>query len=531
MTVATLSLQIGPPGVSPTESMTISPGIRVLTGRNNVGKSRILRTWNNIAAGSLSEGPFTVEVQYNERQYQVRGTVGPSSLHYKFWDQAGTLLGDWKADVQGGQYLLRNLKGGQTISQVGSLSRLAVLNQAPEFSTLLNALKRIVYVPPQRSVNPTVPAQGLVKPPANGDNIGQVLYQYRSHEDPRMEEFDRVMADMFPEIERVLTPAETNSTNITIMIKDRFANKILPVQQCGSGVAQMIHLVALVIFSEPDRIFLIDEPHVFLHPESERALGNFLRRHPEHSYVVATHSTTVINALNPDTIWLVSRDHKGSHVKSVFMENHPDRLALFQALGWKLSDFAWYSRILFVEGPSDDTVWQIFFERWGWTEAMQHCAVVPLGGAGSTEPVQDVLQRVQQYFDIPIHVCLDGDQRDKVAHDPSVVFLPCSEMENILIRDASAVRRVLLEDNPLVTESRDNILNQWPVDRIQQELNRHQDSKGSKRLIDLAHDMGVRYNKITHNPQIATYIALNLTTDLQILVESFVRADSALTKA
>jgi predicted ATP-dependent endonuclease of OLD family len=136
---------------------------------------------------------------------------------------------------------------------------------------------------------------------------------------------------------------------VRITYRDRFAARNTPLEQSGTGVAQALHLVSLILFSEPGRIFLIDEPHAYLHPGAERCLVQFLRDHPEHAYVCATHSSVFINAADPDACWLVTRDPQGTGMHSVFAEGH-SRRHIFSELGIDPGDVALSERILFVEG-------------------------------------------------------------------------------------------------------------------------------------------------------------------------------------
>lgn len=74
----------------------------------------------------------------------------------------------------------------------------------------------------------------------------------------------------------------------------------------------------MILFSEPGRIFLMGEPHVYLHPSAEKALAKFIREHNEHSYLIATHSLFLIRSLKPDSIYMTTRDENGTKLKEIF---------------------------------------------------------------------------------------------------------------------------------------------------------------------------------------------------------------------
>ena len=519
---STLSLTIGPTGIAPTAAITLSPGIRILTGRNNVGKSRILQTWSAIAKmGDLSAmGSCTIEVKKHGRRYHVEWLSHneSSKATYSLYDQTGTVLGHWVLRKNQNQWVILDNNGNQSAST--NLPNLSLFAHTPEFSSVTEALQRIVYVPAHRTVESKVTAKGLTTPSPTGNDLGQVLHHYQSRADPKIQTFDMVVEQIFPEIEQVLTISDVQEPAVTIAVREKFVHELISLRDCGAGVAQILHLVALVIFSSPGRIFLIDEPHVFLHPESERTLAQFLRDHSEHDYIVATHSVVMINALHPVQIWLATRDQGSTQVQAVFLETE-GRQQIFESLGWEFGDFAWVERILFVEGPSDYKVWPIFFERWEWADEAQRCTVIPLNGSGATSPVQAIMAEIRNQFSIDMLFCLDGDQEDKES-GADVVFLPVHEIENVLMRDSHAIRQVFLEENPFIDDKREELLPLWSADKIEHYLQSHPDPKGSKRLGDLAHEMGLRYNKVIHNAQIAKQMNIELVHDLQELVQSFV---------
>ena len=91
------------------------------------------------------------------------------------------------------------------------------------------------------------------------------IFTRRNDDAPEFDELQRVMAELFPEIDAILTQA-IGDQQVQITYRDRFAGRNTPLEMSGTGVAQALHLIALTLFSEPGRILLIDEPHAYLHP-------------------------------------------------------------------------------------------------------------------------------------------------------------------------------------------------------------------------------------------------------------------------
>lgn len=515
-----VSVSLSVTGISQTPTLNIAPGISVFTGQNNTGKSRILQHIHLLK--NMSGFPsfkFQVDVkshEYGNRSLRVNPQEPNNMIEFVTTSDNGQVNVNWATSQNGGNsWTIKNKVNNHSRNFSGVVSIQEGTDNDQMLATLMNS---IVYVPPQRLISATVSTQPVPVPDSSGGNVGQVLYFHRNNITPEFFEFQRIVAAMFPEIEEILT-LPTSQQNVTITILDRYSKERIPLDKCGTGVQQALHLVALVLFSPSGRIFLIDEPHVYLHATAERALAEFLRQHPEHSYVVATHSPVLIDALEPDRLWLVTRDEYGSAVQPIYGKEEW-RKSVFTALGWRPSQFAWAQRIIFVEGESDVQVYGEWFKAWGWVQ--QRTAVVQLRGFGTSKPLTAIIGELRSLLFVDMLFYLDGDQNGQVSGE-GVMFLPELEIENILIRDVAAVRRVLLIDNALITaDKRERLERQWSEESIQRYLNEHSSSKGSKRLIDLCHELGFRYEKTLHNPLIAAEMDISMLEDVRNQIEPFV---------
>ena len=324
------------------------------------------------------------------------------------------------------------------------------------------------------------------------------------------------MTQLFPEIGAILTQASGNS-QVQITYRDRFANRNTPLEQSGTGVAQALHLVALTLFSEPGRIFLIDEPHAYLHPGAERQLVEFLRDHPEHAYVCATHSPVFINAADPEACWLVTRDQQGTAMHSVFAEGH-GRRHVFAELGIDPGDVALSERVLFVEGPSDQAVYPLLLNRLGFNVVTRNCLVLSLTGADLTRPLSAVLTELSAELHVPFTVLLDGDKRDQYGDNPHACFLPVDDLEELFIQDPEAVREGILatlaQEDP---ERAKAVAAEWSSADIARYLtqNRRPRTKAAGLLSGLARRMGTVYRKPVQAPMIAKHLRDSVVEQLR----------------
>jgi hypothetical protein len=516
-------------GVADTPWLTLSPGISVMTGRNNVGKTRMMRLIDDMrrAAGDpdnfanvpqlrISDGSNVVEVDFRRavglpeayrvspRSYSVTKNGAPFYVGEWRHDQAFPVLGSNAPPTRGSA----QVTNGTVFSNNPAL---------PERERIHLALGYLIYVPAQRRVPAVVGTNPVQVPSPDGSDFGQVIYYHLNKRTSQGEQLQHVISEMFHEVERILTDP-TGANQVTLKLHDRYTGQDMSLDDTGTGVAQMLHLVGSVLFNPPGRVFLIDEPTTYLHPGAEKMLATFLRDHPEHAYVLTTHSPILISAAQPDRAWLVNRDERGTVVRRAFGEG-AGRQHVFAELGVSSGDVALAERVLFVEGPSDAEIYGIILDKLGFDLIAAGCTVVPLGGFGAAAPVEETFDRLAALLNLRFLVYLDGDRKGTLANT-TVRFLPEKDIERVLIRDAGAVFRgfaaVLKDERPDLLEGWQDEWDEAEVDTyILARLDKEPDVKGSKVLGDLAQEMTLVYKKSVHGPSIARELPAGTIADLK----------------
>jgi hypothetical protein len=341
---------------------------------------------------------------------------------------------------------------------------------------------------------------------------------------PQFAEFEATVAEMIPEVSAVLTDPIA-SGQVTIKLRDRFAGFDVPLDRAGTGVAQLLHLVATVLFLPTGRMMLVDEPQLHLHPGAEKLLARFIRRHAEHDYLFSTHSSVFINALKPDRAWLLSRDEAGTHVRSIFDESLA-KSAVLAELGLEAGDLVLAEKILLVEGPSDESIYPILLRRLGWDLVRQNCSVLHLSGADTARPLRELVEGLARLLNLRILLIVDGDRRDLVGHSRIVQALPVPDIESLFLRDPDAVGAGFaeaLEDSHPPGFDLERWRQEWPTERIAKFISERReqqpDRKGASILADLAEAMGhLGYKKVVHGVRIADRLAVEAMSDLSALV-------------
>ncbi|HET9897684.1 MAG TPA: ATP-binding protein [Streptosporangiaceae bacterium] len=518
---ATLSVRMRDvPGIADSDWFTLSNGITVLTGRNNVGKTHLLKAIAGLRPGMgwfaqlpvarIELGDMTIELETGHQAVLER---------YEVTSAAGTVTAAWEPDP--------NNRGMSKLS-ISDGSRGVVVRDGerdvwnswslPSKALAEAALTRLTFVPAQRAIPGTVPARRLKTPGPSGTDLGMAIFTRRNDDAPEFHELQRVMAELFPEIGAILTQAvDDDQPLVRITYRDRFAGRNTPLDESGTGVAQALHLVSLVLFSEPGRIFLIDEPHAFLHPGSERRLVRFLLDHPEHTYVCATHSPVFLNATDPEACWLVTRDTAGTAMHPVFADGF-GRRHLFAELGIEPGDVALAEHVLFVEGPSDKASYPLILAQLGYDVVARNCSVISLHGADLSRPLAEVLRQLATDLLVPFTILLDGDKRAEYAGNTDVVFLPSADLEKFLIQDPTAVRAgmlaVIAEEAPALASS---AAASWPDDAVAVYLteNTRPETRAADLLNGLARKMGTSYRKPVMTPKIAEHLCTAVAEQLR----------------
>jgi predicted ATPase len=161
---------------------------------------------------------------------------------------------------------------------------------------------QIVYVAPRqidRGQRHLYPQTELA---SDARNLSDVLVDLQlNHPTTLHRELVAFIQAVFPEID-TLTVQTASQAGANALVGEPYvlyrgsAQRRVPLRACGSGVEQLIALAVAILISPPDRLFLIDEPQAYLHPHAERNLLDLLDAHPEHHYVIATHSHTLLGA-------------------------------------------------------------------------------------------------------------------------------------------------------------------------------------------------------------------------------------------
>ncbi len=138
---------------------------------------------------------------------------------------------------------------------------------------------------------------------------------------------------------------------------------MVPLSECGTGIGQVLAILYVVLTSDIPHVIIIDEPNSFLHPGACRKLIEILKEHPQHQFIIATHSPSTIAAANPTTINIVQYENAQSKIQQVDLTELKNQQSYLTEIGAKLSDVFGSDNILWVEGKTEELCFPLIIDK------------------------------------------------------------------------------------------------------------------------------------------------------------------------
>lgn len=158
---------------------------------------------------------------------------------------------------------------------------------------------------------------------------------------------------------RVVLGDEDTSLNVphdfsTIQVET--PQRVLPLASMGSGVEQVIVLAAAATVTTSSLV-CVEEPETNLHPLLQKKLIRYLTDETDNQYVVATHSSHLLDDSRSTTYHV----RLTTHGSLADLARRPHELIeICHDLGYRPSDLLQANCVIWVEGPSD----RIYIRRW-----------------------------------------------------------------------------------------------------------------------------------------------------------------------
>lgn len=469
----------------------LNEGVQLLVGKNNAGKTALLRGLTALSAlpvpgapsadanlsmdrnlsdycrrdSSGGEAAFNIDILFavnagdskivdkvlglpqvrNSASYVLEYSFRALCQNPRLGFEAAHLLHDSQKLplIQSGQELLYNAN-----AQVAGRQPVPA-----EFFSCLANLRSVRIVDAHRVVKP----QGLQQQnflSTGAETLAPFLDNLRGDDRDTFDQIEKFVVSVFPEFRYVNTRKQQGTTALVTLTRADSEQQIL-LSHCGTGVEQILALATFIFTSPPGTLMLLDEPHSYLHPIAERELIRLILKNEKHRYVISTHSAILMNAVTPDRILSLNSNKVTREVTS----KPPDVAHILHSLGYQNSDLLFSDRLVFVEGETEQRVLPRFLAFGIDSPEIVRTGFPDMGGSGrlngrtrqtSLLHFEKLLRQLGR-VDIPRIYLFDGDCNDEdrallnntpilqEARSASIAFLPRTEIENyLLVPDAIA---------------------------------------------------------------------------------------------
>jgi hypothetical protein len=404
------------------QKLDLTPGFNIITGVNNAGKTALLEAaslrFDPAPHRSLKTIPTedsyyppdsSVDVSFAVRKDELRQILQPKT-RYKIplpretthpgSDDFGKLL-EWFMSREELTFLIRAIEKG-TIPNLRSLrspsfglydSRrengrivMAEFEVMPDnthrilgSSSLLGdedlgtqflapALAKRIYAFRAERFNVGVSGVGnnpILHPSAA--NLPEVLNILKGNP-AKFQELNDRLREVLPQIRAIsLVPHRHNANQVEILVwtLDPSCGRVdlaFPLNECGTGVGQVLAILYVVLYSETPRVLIIDEPQSFLHPGAVAKLIEVLKQHSQHQYILATHTAAVVAQANPRTLTMLKVVGSETTLETLDPKKISDLRVYMAEMGASLGDVFGADNVLWVEGATEEFCFPMLLE-------------------------------------------------------------------------------------------------------------------------------------------------------------------------
>jgi predicted ATPase len=146
---------------------------------------------------------------------------------------------------------------------------------------------------------------------ANGDNLPNVLYYLHTKHPEALARITAQLRRWVPGLADIVTEI-TSDERLLLRFKDAPFEKPLPAQYMSDGTMRLAALLTLLYEPNATGLLGLEEPENELHPRLLPRLAEELIKASEtRQLLVATHSPFLLDALEPEQVWILHRGEDG----------------------------------------------------------------------------------------------------------------------------------------------------------------------------------------------------------------------------
>lgn len=286
----------------------------------------------------------------------------------------------------------------------------------------------------------------------DASNLPEVLANLQGRNPARFASFCEHVKTIFPVVKHVsVRPIENNFVEILVWTTDPETERddlAVTLAESGTGIAQALAILYVVLTADFPQLILIDEPQSFLHPGAVRKLIEILRQHPQHQFIITTHSPTAVSAAEPDMLLLLRLPEAETIIDRLDVSQAENLRVFLAEIGARLSDVFGADSILWVEGRTEEECFPKILHHRG--RPLLGTAIIGVLQTGdfegrrskTTVQIYERLSRGGGLLPPAIAFVFDREGRTAVEQDElrrrgKVHFTPRRMYENYLLRPAA----------------------------------------------------------------------------------------------
>jgi predicted ATPase len=171
----------------------------------------------------------------------------------------------------------------------------------------------------------------------NAENLAEVLHVLQPDANA-FAEFNRQVSEILPQVQWVSVRPVPEGNEVAIWNgNSKREDLAVSLDETGSGVGQVLAILYVVFTSTEPSTIIIDEPQSFLHPASAVKLIQVLKRYPQHQFILATHSPSIITAAGPSNLLALTYDGE-THMEVFDLQKATSFQAFLNTAGLEIRD-------------------------------------------------------------------------------------------------------------------------------------------------------------------------------------------------
>jgi ABC-type cobalamin/Fe3+-siderophores transport system ATPase subunit len=364
-----------------------------------------------------------------------------------------------KAAADGGNLLEQHvLDVAQTSYVIGINIKSNFVAQFPQepreainwlFWRLGEYLDRAFFFNPFRHSTPLMEATQTEKLTQDGSNLAQVLHTLVGNNRPLFAEVERFIQTALPDVGVLQAPLIARNTEVSFRADD--GGYLVRLHNMGGGIEQLLMVATVLLTTNDESTIFLEEPESHLHAGAQRFLLEKLYEGNRQVFI-STHSPTFINTSRQMSMYQIKKI--GGRTAINRLTDNDSLSEVLEDIGIRNSDVLLSDAVLFVEGPSDQRVFEVWSEKLALSLEEHNVTTVSMGGgsdaARGTRVRSDVLEGVSKKAPVLHLFVLDRDERGRSeitklqeSLGDRVCLLQRRELENYLLAPRALLAAIL----------------------------------------------------------------------------------------